>query len=155
MKKIELTQGKFALVDDDDFDEINQYNWCFNKGYAVRNVKVSGKQTTQRMHRLVTNCPDGFDVDHKNHDKLDNRKSNLRVCLKSENQHNQQMRTVAKTSIYKGVSFYKRDGNWRAEIMLNYKHKFLGYFTNETDAAIAYNNAAIEFFGEFALINVI
>ena len=153
MKQIELSQGKFALVDDDDYDELNIYNWCIANGYAVRHVTISGKRTTQYMHRLVTNCPADMDVDHVNHDKLDNQKANLRVCSRSENSQNQKMRTKAKTSIYKGVSFYKRDGNWRAEIMLNYKCKYLGYFTNEIDAAIAYNNAAIAMFGEFALLN--
>lgn len=155
MQKIELTQGKFALVDNEDFDEINQYNWCFAEGYAVRTVTVSGKRKNQRMHRLITNCPDGFDVDHINHDKLDNQKSNLRVCSTSENLRNQKMRTYAKSSRYKGVCFYKQDGNWQAHIRLNGKRKHLGYFTNEIDAAIAYNNAAIAMFGEFALINVI
>jgi len=155
MRKIELSQGKYALVDDDDFDEINQYNWCFHGGYAERNVKVSGKQKTQKMHRLITNCPADMDVDHANHDKLDNRKDNLRVCSQSENTHNQKVRTYAKTSVYKGVYFNKQAGKWRAQIKLNNKLKHLGLFTNEIDAAIAYNNAAIEMFGEFALLNVI
>ena len=153
MKKIELSQGMFAFVDDDDYDYLNQYNWCFNKGYATRNVKVSGKQKTQNMHRLVTNCPDGLFVDHINHDKLDNQKSNLRVCSRSENNQNQQKRTIAKSSRFKGVYFAKHANKWMAYIRFNYKLKNLGYFTNEIDAAIAYNNAAIEMFGEFALIN--
>ena len=153
MKKIELTQGQYAIVDDEYFDEINQYNWYSNKGYAVRHVTVSGKRTKQLMHRLITNCPDDMEVDHINHDKLDNQKSNLRVCSTSENQHNQQMRTKAKTSSYKGVCFDKHAGKWRARIGLNNEYKFLGLFENEIDAAIAYNNAAIELFGEFAFLN--
>jgi len=153
MQQIELTQGKFAIVEDEDFEYLSQFNWCFNNGYAVRNVTVSGKQKSQRMHRLITNCPDNMDVDHINHDKLDNRKTNLRVCSASENNQNQQVRTVAKTSIYKGVYFDKQHGKWKAHIKLNYKYKFWGYFTNEIDAAIAYNVAAIEMFGEFALMN--
>jgi len=156
MKQIELTQGKFALVDDDDYDEINQYNWCFSHGYAVRFVRIpQGKQKIQLMHRIITNCPDGFELDHVNHNKLDNRKDNLRICSKSENSHNQKVRTYAKTSIYKGVCFDKHANKWRARIKLNNKHKNLGLFENEIDAAIAYNNAAIELFGEFAFINVI
>jgi len=154
MKQIELTQGQYAIIDDEDFDELNQYNWCFSHGYAVRGVAISqGKYKTQYMHRFVTNCPDGFDVDHINHNTLDNQKSNLRVCSNSENRRNQKVRTYAKTSRFKGVSFYKRDGNWRAQIECNNKNKYLGYFANEIDAAIAYNNAAIELFGEFALLN--
>ena len=153
MKQIELTQGKFAIVDDEDFEEVNQYNWYFAQGYAVRNVKVSGKQKTQLMHRIVTNCPADMDVDHANHDKLDNQKVNLRVCSRSENNQNQQTRTYSKSSVYKGVIFNKHANKWMARIMLNYKHKFLGYFANEIDAAIAYNVAAIEMFGEFALLN--
>ena len=156
MQQIELTQGQYAIVDDDDYDEINQFNWCFSHGYAVRAVTISkGKRKWQRMHRLVTNCSADMEVDHANHDKLDNRKSNLRVCSRSENNHNQQILTYAKSSVYKGVSFYKRIGKWQAQIKLNNKNKSLGYFTNEIDAAIAYNVAAIELFGEFALLNVI
>ena len=153
MRKIELTQGQYAIVDDEDFDDINRYNWYFHLGYAVRNVKISCKQKTQCMHRLITNCPADMDVDHANHDKLDNRKSNLRVCSTSENMQNQKVRTYAKTSIYKGVLFYKRDGKWKAQIGLDDKRKHLGYFTNEIDAAIAYNVAAMELHGEFALLN--
>ena len=153
MKQIELTQGKFAIVDDDDYQELNKFNWHFHQGYASRNVTISGKQKTQRMHRFVTNCPDGFDVDHENHDTLDNRKSNLRVCSNSENGRNQKVRTYSKSSVYKGVNFNKKTGKWVARIKLNYKDKYLGLFTNEIDAAIAYNVAAIEMFGEFALLN--
>ena len=154
MKQIELTQGKFALVDDDDFDELNQYNWCFHNGYAVRGVAISqGKQKTQLMHRLITNCPDDMEVDHINHDKLDNRKSNLRVCSSSENSHNQKMQTKVKSSRFKGVYFNKNANKWQAQIKLDDKNKYLGLFTNEIDAAIAYNVAAIELFGEFALLN--
>ena len=156
MQKIELTQGKYAIVDDGDFDDLNQFNWCFhNSGYAVRGVRVSGKVTLQWMHRIITNCPADMDVDHINHDKLDNQKSNLRVCSTSENCHNQQMHSVAKTSRFKGVYFDKQANKWRAQIKLNNKNKYLGLFTNEIDAAIAYNNAAIELFGEFAYLNVI
>ena len=156
MQKITLTQGKFALVDDDDFEELNKYNWYFSQGYATRHVTISGKRKLQGMHRFITNCPADMDVDHANHDKLDNRKSNLRVCSHSENNQNQQMRTKSKTSsVYKGVYFDKHANKWRAHIKLNYKDKHLGLFENEIDAAIAYNNAAIEMFGEFALLNVI
>ena len=155
MQQIELTQGKYAIVDDDDYDEINQFNWCFSHGYAMRAVTILGKRTTQQMHRIITNCPADMDVDHINHDKLDNRKSNLRVCSTSENGRNQKVRTYAKSSVYKGVSFNKHAGKWRANIRLDNKLKSLGYFTNEIDAAIAYNNAAIELHGEFALLNVI
>jgi len=153
MKQIELTQGQYALVDDDDFNDINRYSWYFHLGYAVRSVKISCEQKTQCMHRLITNCPADMDVDHANHNTLDNQKVNLRVCSRSENNQNQQVRTYAKTSIYKGVLFYKRDGKWQAKIALNGKQKHLGYFANEIDAAIAYNVAAIEMFGEFALLN--
>jgi len=153
MEQIELSQGKFALVDDDAFDEINQYNWCFAQGYAVRNVKVLGKYKMQYMHRLVTSCPADMNVDHKNHDKLDNQKNNLRICSTSENLRNQQIRTVSKTSVYKGVTFHKQAGKWQARIQLENKNNYLGLFANEIDAAIAYNVAAIEMFGEFALLN--
>ena len=154
MKQIELTQGQYAIVDDDDFEELNQYNWYFNNGYAVRAVTVpKSKQKKQLMHRLITNCPADMDVDHINHDKLDNRKSNLRICSTSENMQNQKLRTHVKTSVYKGVCFNKQAGKWMALIGLDNKQKHLGSFIDEIDAAIAYNVAAIEMFGEFALLN--
>lgn len=90
MKKIKLTQGKYALVDDDDFEELNKYKWCYiGCGYAVRSVGKRLHQKTVYMHRVIMNTPKGYETDHINHDRLDNRKCNLKVCTPCENQRNQ------------------------------------------------------------------
>jgi hypothetical protein len=86
MKRIKLTQGKYALVDDEDFESLNKYKWYFHQGYAIRNTKMKfGKRTTIFMHRIITNCPKGKDVDHINMNGLNNQKYNMRVCKRSQN----------------------------------------------------------------------
>lgn len=150
MKKILLTQGKYAIVDDEDFDELNQQKWFFHSnGYAVG--KVDGKAVY--MHRVIAGTPSYMLTDHANGDKLDNQRTNLRICTYAQNGYNQ--RTNSGSSIYKGVCWITRDKKWRAQITLNKKRKFLGYFNNEIDAAKAYNEAATEHYGEFACLNEI
>ena len=99
-------------------------------------------------------CPDGFQVDHINHDTLDNRKINLRICTVAENQYNQQIKNVKKTSKYKGVSWSPRHKSFRADIYKGEGHWFLGYYKDEFEAAQAYDKKAIELFGEFARPNI-
>lgn len=153
MKEIKLTQGKVALVDDEDFENLNQCKWFAMKHgrtfYAGRAIRVSGKRNTQSMHCLIMN---GKGIDHIDHNGLNNQKSNLRFCTSSENSMNRRKKQNC-TSIYKGVSFFKRDKIWRAEIEINYRHIRLGRFVSEVEAAQAYNKKAIELFGEFAHIN--
>lgn len=97
---------------------------------------------------------DGMTVDHRNHNTLDNRRSNLRVCTNSQNCANKK-KASGKSSGYKGVTWFKRDNCWKAQIKVNYRNIHLGYFDKEADAAAAYNKSAIRIFGEFALINKI
>ena len=158
MKQIELTQGCKATVDDDDFDWLSQYKWCAQKRrrgyYAVRSIRESATKTTSYyMAREIITCPPGLQVDHINHDTLDNRKENLRVCTIAQNQHNQQIKNVNKTSKYKGVSWSPRQKSYRADIVKGKDHWFLGYFKDEEEAASAYDNKALELFREFANLN--
>lgn len=149
-KLVPLTKGKFSKVDNDDFDSINSELWlCTPLGYALR--RVGGKGVW--MHRVITNCPIGLEVDHINGDKLDNRKSNLRICTKKENQGNRWKSKHAKTSIYKGVCFCKKLQRFAAYGRVGPKNRRLGTFRDERDAAIAYNKWAVEYFGEFARLN--
>jgi hypothetical protein len=154
---IELTQGKFALVDDEYFEFLSQWKWQCHNGYAVRTVCVrkDGKRSSIsiRMHRLVMNAANGEVIDHKNLNTLDNRKENLRVCTKAENNRN--IRGRKGTSKYKGVCWDKNRNKWLSSIQFNNKHIHIGYFINEDEAAKAYNLKAEELFGEFALLNVI
>lgn len=154
MKEIKLTQGKVALVDDEDFESLNAYKWCASKHhntfYAVRTtIRVGGKQTKVRMHWDIM---DGKSIDHIDHDGLNNQRANLRFCTNSQNLMNTRKQDNT-SSVYKGVSWYKRTGKWLAQIQINNKGISLGYFDSEIDAAKAYNNKAIEFFCEFANLN--
>lgn len=151
MKKIKLTQGKYALVDDDDYGYINKFKWKFStEGYAVTSFQINTNKRKQvSMHRLVFNPFTELIVDHANGKKIDNRKQNLRVCLVQENTFNR-VPLNGKTSKYKGVGFYKRTGEWQARITFKGKLIHLGMFKTPELASKAYNIAAKKYFGEFA-----
>jgi len=160
MKRIPLSQGKYALVDNEDFKKLSKHKWCAiqwgNTWGAVRNSsKVNGKQRTIYMHREILGLRRGgkIQVDHKNHNGLDNRRSNLRPCTAQQNQWNY-TKASGKSSKYKGVSKHK-DGGWVANITVFKKQYYLGYFKSEIEAAIAYNKMAQKHFGEFAKLNII
>lgn len=153
MKEIQLTQGQIALVDDEDFENLNQFRWCAVKigrtFYAVRNVRIDGKKRGVRMHCQILG---GKLIDHKDHNGLNNQKSNLRFCTASQNCMNKRKRKNC-VSIYKGVCFHKQHKRWLAHIKKDGKDNHLGYFVTEIDAAKAYNIKAVELFGEFANLN--
>lgn len=142
MKKIFLTQGKFSLVDDSDFDFLNQWKWHYNaQGYAIRRQWFKGGSSKFiRMHRLINETPNDLETDHINRNKLDNRRSNLRSVTKSQNSINKGLKST-NTSGCKGVVFDKRRSKWFAQIMLNQKNKFLGYFDYFGDAVKARKKA--------------
>jgi len=155
MKEIELTQGKVALVDDEDFEELNKHKWraMNNHGrgwYAVRrSSSCNGKWHTIYMHREIMNAQPGQEVDHRNRKGLDNQRKNLRFCTCSQNQANAKKR-VRCSSQYKGVNWNKQHDKWQAYIKVHGKQAYLGYFDDEIAAACAYDKAATERFGEFA-----
>lgn len=150
-KLIPLTRGKFALIDSDDCDRVAETNWHFHhSGYALRHRNNEKKQY---MHRFIMGEPVGFLVDHINGNKLDNRKSNLRICTVHQNQMNQHVRARG-TSHYKGVRL-RQSGRWAAYIKAWNKTYWLGTYDTEIEAAMAYNEKARELHGEFANINAI
>lgn len=106
------------------------------------------------FHREILGFPTG-EIDHKNGDGLDNRRENLRVCSRLENNRNQRKSKRPLTSKYKGVSWDKKSKKWLAHISIMNKCKYLGVFSDEWEAALAYNKAAEEKFGEFACLNEI
>ncbi|MHC4565348.1 MAG: AP2 domain-containing protein [Planctomycetota bacterium] len=159
-RRIPLTQGKYAIVDPEDFDWLNKYKWHakrvpagFYAGRAgpLRNGK-SGKPIP--MHRQLLKVGRGMVVDHINHDGLDNRRANLRPATLAQNSRNRRkVKTAGHYSKYKGLTWYKSSKQWRAMIMTDGKSKSLGYFDDEIEAARAYDAAARELHGEFAALN--
>ena len=162
MKEIKLTQGKVAIVDDEDFEYLDQWKWYAKKNprsdtyYAARSISfyVDGKrkQGTKYMHKEILDAPRGMEVDHENHNGLDNQKSNIRICTQSQNQRNR-LKYKNNTRGYKGVSSLRK--YIVAQIFVDGKNKWLGYFKTPELAAKAYNKAAIKYFGEFAQLNEI
>ncbi len=156
-KEIPLTQGKVAIVDDEDYERLMEYKWCYSStiGYAVSRTYVGGKKKVLLMHRFILNAPPDKVTDHINHNKLDNRKSNLRICSSSENNRNMPINRANNKSGYRGVYWSKSRKKWIANIRFNNKPIYLGIFDNKHDAARMYNFWAVDLFGEYANLNVI
>lgn len=155
MKEIKLTQGKVALVDDEDYNWVNQKTWQAQVNHCGIFYACSGYRR-EKMHRVIMGLQKGDkrQVDHINHNGLDNRRCNLRICTNAQNCMNGKRK--GGTSKYKGVHLFKPKGKWYAQIEIGgRKHFFLGSYSTEEDAAIAYNNAAIKYFGEFAHLNIL
>ena len=153
MKEIPLTQGKVAIVDDEDFEKLNQYKWCAHWNghhwYATRSVKKNGKSIMIYMHREIINAPKGIPVDHRDGNGLDNCKENLRLCTQQENCRNRKFNKNNKFGI-KGVSWNRNTGKFRATIQADGKQIHLGLFNVLGDADSAYRIAEEKYFGEFA-----
>lgn len=156
-KEIKLTKGYVALVDDEDYNYLNQWKWAVSKRKNTIYAQGVINNKPNHMHRFIIKPKKNQIIDHINGNGLDNRKSNLRICTQSENLRNRSKPKWKKTtSKYKGVSFVKnRKTPWRSYIQINKKYKHLGHFNNEIDAAIAYNKAAIKYYKKFAFLNEI
>lgn len=160
MKEIQLTQGKVALVDDEDFDYLYQWKWYACKSgntfYANRYDKnLNNKKIKIYMHRFITkNINKKMHTDHINRNGLDNRKINLRICTNSQNSSNRGLQ-INNTTGFKGVYYAKNINKFRAIIVVNRIKKTLGSYIDPIDAARAYNNAAQKYHGEFANLNKI
>lgn len=146
MKKIQLRNGKFAVVDDCDY-HLPEWKWWNNKGYACRTIYFGkNKKSTTYLHHAIMGKPRlGLEIDHIDGDRLNNLRSNLRFVTQRQNCQNQERHRKGLTSSkYMGVSFFKRDKNWKAQININGKNKSLGYFDKEIDAFHAYQKALSE-----------
>ncbi len=154
MKKIPLTQDKFALVDDENFSELSQFKWfaweqC-GTFYALRNIRVDdGKRMIIRMHREVLNCRPTEQIDHKDGNGLNNQRSNLRVASSSKNNQNARKRSDNTVGL-KGVYFHQQCKKFGAQIQSAGKRLHLGLFITPEEAHAAYCAAASKLHGEFA-----
>ncbi len=159
MKTIELTQGFVTIVDNEDYAELNAYKWHANRHptgvyYARRTaIHANGKRRKIQMHRQILNAQPGQPVDHANHNTLDNRRANIRLCTQSQNNANERKQRRTTSSRFKDVYWHKGDAKWHACISVDGARRQLGYFDDEMLAARAYNVAAVKHFGEFAWLN--
>lgn len=158
-KKIPLTRGYFALVDDDDYEKINEYVWSASSlghrrtRYALTNIKIEGRYTTGRMHRLILEVSDSkLIVDHINGNGLDNRKENLRIVNASENATNVSINKRNKSG-YKGVTLRKDRGTWSTEVRKNYKNVYRSASKCIHLAGLKYNDNAVKVHGDKAWLN--
>lgn len=152
--------GRVALIDDEDWPLVGGRKWHLfeypsapgrrNKGpYAITSMCSDGKPTTMLMHTAITGWPR---TDHEDHDGLNNQRYNLRSATSAQNQHNRRP-NIKSSSRYKGVCWIRRDRRWQVAIGINGAQRYLGYFTSEEEAALAYNAAALELYGAYACLN--
>ena len=154
--EIQLNKGIITIVDDEDFEYLNQWKWYLLKSktnyYAIRTSKPENKLI--QLHRVVIQAKQGEIVDHVNGDKLDNRKINLRICTKAQNNQNRKTSKLNKSG-YNGVSWCIRNKKWVTQIQYENKKIHIGYYIDLIDAAKAFNDAAKKYHGEFAKLNIL
>lgn len=154
MKEIKLTQGKVAIVDDCDYDELIKYRWCFGKvkghsvGYAIRFVTMDGKRKTILMHRVIMNPKPWEQVDHIGGYGLNNTRENLRLCCHMENHRNMHTHKSNMLGV-KGISQPTTKRGYFARITVNYKQIYLGYFQTLEEAKEVRLAAEIKYFGDY------
>jgi HNH endonuclease len=162
MQYLPLTQDKFAIVDDEDFDLVNQWKWQVtwsgSQFYAVRTIAYENRVRTRYLHHEVLGLPPANNrkwvVDHINRNPLDCRKENLRVCTQYQNLANVAPKPIKnKYSNYKCVTFDRNKKRWVAKIQHGRKKKFCGCFKTEYEAVVAYNRDIVKIAGSYAYVN--
>ena len=164
MPVIPLNKGLVTLVDPDDYEKFKHYKWYAHKTsygtyMAARTYKENGKRKFQYLHRAIMNPPEGYVIDHINGDTLDNRKENLRICTRAENNCNmhryKSRKKAVRHSLFKGVYWDNHSNKWQAQIRVNKRTITIGRFESEQEAAWAYDFMALYYFGEFARPNFV
>lgn len=158
LNKYDLT-GKYGIgwtsntnhefyFDLEDYDKIKNYTWWENdQGYCIATISYN-PHTTIRMHRIIMDVSDDLDIDHKNHNTLDNRKEYLRVCTRQQNIFNSKIRKTNKSGIT-GVWWSDELGKWRSQITVNGKDIILGWFFDKENAIKARKKAEKKYFGKY------
>ncbi len=151
MKEIKIF-NTVTIVDDEDFKFLSQWRWGFDGRYAYRREQRDKVIKKIYMHKVINKTPHGFDTDHINGNKLDNRRENLRTATRNQNNANRPKKPNC-SSKYRGVCWHKQRNKWKAEIKVNQIKTHLGVFTSEEAAAKAYDSAALAAFGVYATLN--
>lgn len=157
MKRIKLSKGKFALVDDADYEYLSQYKWYYLERksrttgkvlscYARTSIKAGSKHASTSMHRLLMNPPKGMVVDHRDHDGLNNQRYNLRVCTYSQNAQNTKPYGSSK---YSGVYLCKLYNKWYLKLTIDGTRRGFGRFDTELEAGIISNLMIRKYFKEY------
>jgi hypothetical protein len=159
MKQLRLQNGSVALVDDEDYEELSKFKWyadqrsrsCYIRRLERNNTPEGPRQRCVYLHRQIMQPPPGMDVDHINSDATDNRRENLRICTRSQNNQNARRRVDSNQS-YKGV-WITQNGKYASRIYDGGKKVHIGVYDNEVSAAEAYDRKAKELFGAYAKLN--
>ena len=160
MKKIPLTRGQFALVDDCDYERVMEYKWVFQPHQNPRYTPYARRRRNAEnphasMHRFILNALEGMEVDHIDGNGLNNQRANMRLCTHAQNNRNSQFNNKHGM---KGVAFIpnrRAFKKWISKITADGKMKTIGYYWTMKEAAVAYNEAAIKLHGDFARLNQI
>lgn len=161
MMEIPVSKNNIAYVDDEDYEKLSKYKWSYHgDGYAARGYHSEGRLIIVKMHQEIIGKPQkGYEIDHFNGNKLDNRKCNLRVVTHQQNTFNSKKRKAPisgeNPSKYKGVTWRNDRKKWRSSITHNGCKYYLGLYEIEEEAALAYNKAAVNYYGEYARLNKI
>jgi hypothetical protein len=159
MAILQLNKGFTTLIDDDIVDDVKPFRWYVvprpRTNYVRRSIPCGGKTKYEYLHQRVLGVRPGFEIDHIDGNTLDNRRANLRHATRQQNMRNQAKRSRQASSQYKGVCWSNNDNRWLAYLLVNRKRFWLGRFTDEREAARAYNAAALHHFGDFARLNEI
>ena len=153
MQLLPIKDGGFTLVDDWIYDIVYKWSWRLSDGYPRTNINIDGKRYHICLHHFVMGKPlSGWEVDHKDHNKLNNLKNNLRWCTHQQNNFNRCAYNKAK-SVYKGVKWDSTKKRWEVRLSIGPRRMRFGRYRTETEAALAYDAAARKYHGEFAWLN--